>query len=842
MIRAFVGNKKIDCFVATESWLTPNHSDEFLSVDGFLPFRDDRSNRSGGGVIVWVRQSFNPSILILSDKPLDIECVAVTLRSSCLLLVACYIPPVPAVSHQSIISHFLITMIDDFLNDYPSFSIIVCGDFNRFNVSDVCKNCNLISGFSGPTYGSAQLDYVLLSEHLSTKYSVHDDMPFDFSSVPHKSLFVMPLNSADSSHKFTITRPFFDLRESFVSTFVSELSTIDWNSLYITDCPLEDKCSSFYSFLFDVFHRTIPVHFVSFSSRDKPWITPLVKHLINCRWKAYHSKHFSVYKHLKAKIHDEIIKAKANWIKKMKSVNIWNVFRTFCGKNSNSPLMFLYSQFSSAKVAADAINSGFSEVFSMSASSHLIPSCPSPVDFSVSPSVIFNMLRRLPCHKSSPDIPCALFRAAAHVLSEPLAYLFNLSLSTHCVPSVLKNSIITPVPKIAVPTVRDLRPISLLPIPMKLLETLVLNRYKSLFVNNYGPDQYGFKPDSSTLCALVRIYDFVTLSLDNSDVCGIQIVSYDFSKAFDKLKFDVIVRRLTDCDFPYPLICWLENFITNRKQCVRIGDSFSDTTDVTSGVPQGSVLGPYIFAVVAGSFLSTDDSCPLVKFADDFTFCFPIYKGSSNSHVNAQHSRLLHWCKEMSLPLNISKCRSLLISFSSNCVSVQLDNVSNVNRLKLLGVTFNSKCSWNDHVDNIVLHASRRLFPLRFIRQSVNKSQLKTLYFSFVRSLLDYCSPLFVGMSKKCVKKLDRVQRRFHRLMCGKYCEDVCLPSLQERRSDLSLRFLAKIMNNRSHCLHNLLPPLLRSGRFQLPTRRTKRYSNSFFLFACKLHNSLYKR
>ena len=78
----------------------------------------------------------------------------------------------------------------------------------------------------------------------------------------------------------------------------------------------------------------------------------------------------------------------------------------------------------------------------------------------------------------------------------------------------------------------------------------------------------------------------------------------------------------------------------NRKQCVRIGDSLSDTIDVSSGVPQGSVLRPYtcIFVVVAGSFLSNDDSCPLIEFADDFTFCFLIYKNSSNSHVNIQHT------------------------------------------------------------------------------------------------------------------------------------------------------------------------------------------------------------
>ena len=137
--------------------------------------------------------------------------------------------------------------------------------------------------------------------------------------------------------------------------------------------------------------------------------------------------------------------------------------------------------------------------------------------------------------------------------------------------------------------------------------------------------------------------------------------------------------------------------------------------------------------------------------------CFPIYKSSNNSHVNIQHSRLLDWSEHVSLPLNISKCKSLLISSVNDCKGVdllQVDNVANVKRLKLLDVTFNSKCSWNNHIDNIVLNASRRLFPLRFIRQHVNRSQLKTLYYSFVRSLFDYCAPFLLECQRNVLESL----------------------------------------------------------------------------------------
>ena len=103
-------------------------------------------------------------------------------------------------------------------------------------------------------------------------------------------------------------------------------------------------------------------------------------------------------------------------------------------------------------------------------------------------------------------------------------------------------------------------------------------------------------------------------------------------------------------------------------------------------------------------------------------------------------------------------------------VPVKISSVPTVSSLKLLGVVFDSKCGWSSHTDHTVKRASRNLFLVRMLKQNLSPESLMTVYFSIVRSILEYCSPLFVGLDKSSSDKLERVQRRFHRILCGKNC------------------------------------------------------------------------
>jgi hypothetical protein len=840
LLRGVVSIRPFDCIIVCESWLNESITDDLLHITDFSLFRDDRSARIGGGVATWIHYKFLPSIFVLKNKPPEIECIGIHLTVPRIFLFACYIPPVPAIRDSALISSFIIEEVDRFLGLHPNSYIILCGDFNRLDVSNISLNCNLVNLFNRPTYGEAQLDYILISETLLSRYTVSDFLPLDNSKTPHLSLVAEPSLSSISLTSYCSSFPVFDLHPANVCRFVDALSKVNWSEFYRCDCSVNEKAIVLDQIICAAFDASIPVRFVSLLTTDKPWMTPFIKSLIEQRWQAYRMRDFPLYHRLKEKIKAKIVKAKSRWFTVRKSKDLWKAVNISLGKNSSDPLRSLCAKFPDQQHAVNAINEALSMVFCPFGTASNLPTSPDALEHfawsvNINEHIVYDYLTSLVVTKASPQIPTRLFKEASHFLCGPLAHIFSLSVDQACFPLSWKVAAVVPVPKCVNPTLRDIRPISLLSIPSKILERLVLKSSSKYLLSCYGPEQFGFRPFSSTACALIFLHHHVTASLDKPEVVGMQIVSYDLSKAFDRLKPDVVLRRLQECHFPRKFVQWIESYLTDRRQYVKIGEVLSDVIPVTSGVPQGSILGPYLFSAVMGSFSTARSDSRIVKYADDCAFCFPLYAGQSNDHVVVEHNRFLAWCSEMGLTINFKKCKSLALRGRQQCIPVQLNNVVTVKSLKLLGVTFQENLSWNMHFDNVVLSASRRLGGIRTLRPFLSCAELKTVYFAIVRSILEYCNPLFLYMSSRDQCRLDRIQRRFHKLLCGTNCKETCLENLSERRRSQAERLFRAAMSP-EHALHSLLPQRsVRSGRFLLPRLRTLRYMKSFMNQCTKL-------
>ena len=312
-------SKDIGIFVASETWFRDIHTESVSEINGYSCFRDDRLHRVGGGVAIWAKHELRPR-RILIGRPSFIECVAVAMQNH-ILVIGCYFPPQVAVAKKEEITTFLIELIDEFLTCNTNFNVILCGDLNRYEISDICNHCNLSSVYTGSTYGQTQLDYILMSENIASYYSASVNAPFDNSTLPHLPIFACQDENA-SEKRPTLKKNVYDLRESFVNDFLDVLSLIDWSFLYHEGDSLNLKCELFNYCIFNAFTDTIPCKVVEVVDNNKPWITPFVKSLINDRWFAYRVGNMPLYRHLKQKVKDAIARSKLKWANKLSARSI----------------------------------------------------------------------------------------------------------------------------------------------------------------------------------------------------------------------------------------------------------------------------------------------------------------------------------------------------------------------------------------------------------------------------------------------------------------------------------------------------------------------------------------
>jgi hypothetical protein len=382
------------------------------------------------------------------------------------------------------------------------------------------------------------------------------------------------------------------------------------------------------------------------------------------------------------------------------------------------------------------------------------------------------------------------------------------------IPPVWLQAYLTPIFKKGNPTdPHNYRPIALTCTICKIMETIIKDQMLDYLLSKklISKQQHGFiRRHSTTTNLLESTHDWI-VGLGGAN--NIDVVYIDFSKAFDSIVFSKLLFKLQNCGISGKLLAWLSSFLHGRTQCVVLENCFSTMSDIISGVPQGSVLGPILFLIFINDVISICCGNTTVKlFADDLKL-YSVYNNMDNS-AELQHSidKLVSWSNEWQLQINLSKCHVLSINrpntFKSNVSSQYYLNgviLSNVTVANDLGVYVDPNLTFKHHIATVIVKAHQRagVFFRGFTSRSLDI--VRKTFITYIRPILEFNSNVWNPTHKYLIDQIENVQRRFTKRIRSlshlSYLERLSileLEPLELRRLRFDLVQYFKIFNNLS--------------------------------------------
>ena len=861
---------KIDIAAFTET-KPKNCSNEFLCVNTNFKVFNCLSNYDRRGVCLYINDDFEV-LQRLSDieaifNP-SIFCRVKSQSNQVFTLGVIYRSPNSSVSDNNKLMLQIDKISKRLMNSGEK--LILLGDFNFPEITWSDEDCekspshpaseflntlqsNYLSQFvDKPTHHRAlqtpTLIDLILSNDPEFVYNLEFHPPFGKShhSVLTFDVDVKPIKYNNSSiKKFSYNKGNYVAMRNHVKDF-------DWNSLLNFD-DVNEMWDKFECILSDTMHMYIPKYTKKSVYKHTYNSPPTLLSKLRCKREA-----FKTFKRFPTESNRKIYAKYRNQVKWESRKSKINNEKRVAKECKNNPKLFY--QYANTKLKpkenisslmkddgsltqddsekTEVLNKFFSSVFTEEDKSNVPDFMTNQTDFissiNVSRDDIINKLKSLKPDKSpGPDcIHPRVLRELSEELADPLKLIFDKTLGIGKLPDRWKLAEVRPIFKKGDKTEPgNYRPVSLTSIVCKVFESFIRDSLcEHLAINKLLSDeQYGFCRGRSCTTQLLNTLNDWLSYLDNH--IPVDAVYLDFRKAFDTVPHERLINKLYGYGIRGHLLQWIRDFLSNRYQYVSINDKKSCLSQVTSGVPQGSVLGPTLFIYFIND-LPDVVSTFLKIFADDTKTYQPICSITDRNKLQDTLNKLYEWSEKWLLKFNGSKCKILHLGKNNPQYEYTIKDGDVIKKLEVttsekdLGVYMDPLLTFENHITNLIKKA-RRLTGL-IVRSITYKSKeiMVPLFKTLVRPHLEYAQAVWSPYKRKYINQLESIQRHFTKYIIGMYnlsyedrMKSLHLPSLEYRRLRGDLIEVFKIC-------HNLYDPVTTKSliKFNVTNTRSHNY------------------
>ena len=803
----FHGNNSPSVFCLTETRFSAS---SLQDISGYKSFHTIRENDTvSGGISIFIKENLNASKIeefSYCNETIEICAVEFYFGNQLIIILGLYRP------HSDAIDNFNLIFSDIFSSQrFKNKFCVIMGDLNICLLKTNLPNMNfsnlLFSNHFIPMVTKAtrfpQIDGEVPSclDHIwINKFFDLDAGIINIDVSDHLPSFLnLKLDFSRKNEKVKVE--FRLINDENKILFKNLLSNYNWNSIISQNPHL--YADSFTSVVNNLYCSAFPlkVKYVSKIHNHNPWMNESILKLVEAKSQylqllkislvtttennKFRNKVNSLVRKHKSKFYRDMLENSKHDLKKT-----WSIINNLLSKNINTMeinrIICNNVTYTCRKDIANAFNNFFCSVGSnldaVIPHSDLSPchfiDANLPSSFFLEPVSDLEVEYHIKSLKNSKEnldtIPVSIFKESSALFSIIIADLINKCFETGIFPNSLKKAIVLPLLKKDNPDLMsNYRPISLLPKLSKIIEKCLKSRLVYYFTRNnlFNDVQFGFLTGKSTQDAIIHVTEKIYDNLNNH--LSTLAVFIDFSKCFDTLNRDILVKKLEMYGIRGISLEFFKSYLSNRYQAVKINNVLSDFEAINMGVPQGSVLGPILYLIYVNELPKISNVFSTFLFADDTTL---IFENSDRYELFNQCDLCVNaffsWCCANRLSINISKTKLMLFSNVLKPVDIADVHMNNikidyVESIRFLGVLIDDKLKFNVHINEIARKISKNIGILYKLRQYVPNSTLLAVYRSIIECYLSYCNLAFGNAANTHISSLVIAQKRAVRIVAS---------------------------------------------------------------------------